>query len=99
MPLIPFNSYHFSGKPMKMNDTIIIEEKDVYKKSYRIRKTGREGSSLETTIPREVFEREARRVGLTVEEAIQKLVAVWRFNSFRGLHLTFEPKENQRKKG
>lgn len=73
-----------------MNATTEIEEKDVYRKRYRIRRTGRNGASLETTIPKVVFEREAARLGLTVEEAIEKLVAVWEFNSFHGLHLSFE---------
>jgi len=76
-----------------MEDQIIIDEKEVIIKRYRIRLTGKDGATLETSIPREVFEREARRLGLTVEEALKKLVAVWRYNSFRGLHLSFEPAE------
>ena len=32
-----------------------------------------------------------------IEEAIEKLLAVWRYNSFRGLHLSFEhPKETEK---
>jgi len=79
-----------------MEYTIRIDDKKVIIKKYRVRTTGKEGSTLETSIPREAFEREARRLGLSFEEALQKLVAVWRFNSFHGLHLSFEPidKEN-----
>jgi hypothetical protein len=74
-----------------MNDTIEIDEKKVYMKRYRVRPTGTCGSTLETSIPREAFERECRGQGLTVEEGLEKLDAVWRFDSFKGLHLTFEP--------
>lgn len=77
---------------MVMN-TIKIDDTHVIIKKYSIRRTGSKGSSLETTIPREVFEREARRFNLTPQEAVKKLEAVWRFNSFQGLHLSFEPKE------
>lgn len=73
-----------------MQTTIDLNDENVIIKTYKIRKTGRHGSTIETSIPREVFEREARRLGLNLEEAIKKLVAVWRYNSFRGLHLSFE---------
>jgi len=76
-----------------MAETIQLSDQDVIVKRYKIRLTGRFGSSIETTVPKEVFEREARRLGLTVEEALEKLNAVWRYNSFKGLYLTFEPKE------
>jgi len=74
-----------------MEHTIHIDDKKVIIKKYRVRTTGNQGSTLETSIPREAFEREVRRLGLSFEEALQKLVAVWRFNSFHGLHLSFEP--------
>lgn len=76
----------------KMEQEIKIDDKDVIIKRYKIRPTGKQGATLETSIPREVFEREARRLGLTVREALEKLEAVWRFNNFRGLHLSFEKK-------
>jgi energy-converting hydrogenase A subunit M len=74
---------------------IELDERQIIKKKYRIRTTGKNNASLETTIPREVFEREARRLGLSFEEAIERLVCVWRFNSFKGLHLSFEPASEQ----
>jgi hypothetical protein len=37
--------------------------------------------------------REARRQGLTLAEALKKLVAVWRYDSFAGLFLSFEPSD------
>ena len=78
-----------------MERIIKLDDKEVIIRKYRIRPTGREGSTLETSIPKEAFEREARRLGLTVEEALEKLEAVWRFNNFRGLHLSFEPTEKE----
>ena len=71
-------------------ETIILDDNEIIIKRYKIRTTGREGRSIETTIPREVFEREARRFGLTIKQALEKLIVVWRFDSFRGLHLSFE---------
>ena len=78
-----------------MEQTIHIDDKKVIIKKYRVRSTGKQGATLETSIPKEVFEREARRLNLSLEDALQKLVAVWRFNSFRGLHLSFEPLEKE----
>jgi len=78
-----------------MKRVIRIDDKEVIVKKYRIRPTGRQGSTLETSIPREAFEREARRLGLTPEEALEKVEAVWRYNSFHGLHLSFEPTEKE----
>jgi len=80
-----------------MTEQIVIDEKEALVKKYRIRPTGKGGATLETSIPKEVFCREARRLGLTFEEALEKLVAVWRYNSFRGLHLSFEPAAEQEK--
>jgi hypothetical protein len=37
-------------------------------------------------------------MGLTFEEALDKLVAVWRFNDFNGLHLSFEPAKKKKNK-
>ncbi len=76
-----------------MAETIQTSDEDVIIKRYKVRLTGRFGSTIETTVPKEVFEREARRLGLTVREALEKLVAVWRYDSFIGLHLTFETKK------
>jgi hypothetical protein len=75
------------------NQTIQLSDKKVIIKRYKIRSVGNQKASIETTIPKEVFEREARRYGMTTEEALDNLMAVWRFNSFRGLHLSFEKRE------
>ena len=78
---------------------IKLDDRDLIIKKYKIRRTGRNGATIETSIPREVFEREARRLGLSLEEAIRKVNAVWRFNDFHGLHLSFEPKEKEPSEG
>lgn len=70
-----------------------LDEKQVLKKRYKLRRTGRRGSTIQVSIPPEVFEREARRQDLNIEEAVRTLQAVWRFDSFKGLYLSFEPKE------
>lgn len=78
-----------------MGEKIIIEydPKDAIKRTYRLRTTGREGTALETTIPREVVEREARRHSLSVDEFIDQFEVEWAYNSFSGMHLTFIKKE------
>jgi hypothetical protein len=76
--------------------TIQLSDEEVIIKRYKVRTTGNQNASIETTIPREAFEREARRQGMTIEEAVSKLRAVWRFNSFQGLHLSFEKKSKNK---
>jgi len=81
--------YHESVKEMEKQLITLVDEEVIIKR-YKVRTTGNQNASIETTIPREAFEREARRQGMTVEEAVRNLTAVWRYNSFRGLHLSFE---------
>lgn len=71
-----------------------IDDSNVIIKRYKIRRSGKGSVSIETTIPREVFERDARKLGMDPEKAIERLAAVWRYNSFNGLHLSFEPRES-----
>jgi hypothetical protein len=70
-------------------------EAKVIKKAYKIRRTGHSGGSIETTIPKEVFEREARRLDMDLDEALNDLQAVWRFDNFPGLHLSFEKQDDR----
>jgi len=78
---------------------ILINDENVLMKRYKIRATGNQTASIETTIPKEAFEREARRQGMTIKEALEKLTAVWRYNSFHGLHLSFEQRGKTAKNG
>jgi len=76
-----------------MNQIVIrLDDPNMLIKKYRLRKTGAYGSSTEVTIPPEVFDREARRLGLSRDEALETLQAVWRYGNFRGVFLTFEAK-------
>lgn len=70
--------------------TIQLNDKQVIIKRYKIRSVGNAQATIETTIPKEVFEREARRNGMTLKEALTRLTAVWRFDGFNGLYLSFE---------
>ena len=76
-----------------MSEFIPFDDKKVIKKKYKVRLAGGQGSTMEITLPKEAVEREARRLGISEREAVEKLVGVWRFNEFRGLHLDFEVKK------
>lgn len=78
-----------------MSNNIVIEynPNDTLRRTYRLRPTGREGTALETTIPREVVEREARRNNMAVDEFVKKFDVAWFFDSFDGMHLTFVLRE------
>jgi hypothetical protein len=73
-------------------ETLSIDDKKAIVKRYKLRTAGAQGATIEITLPKEAVEREARRLGISEEEAVEKLIGVWRFNSFRGLHLDFELK-------
>lgn len=79
--------------PTKLDDRRAIIVK------YKPRCTGTNGKTIEVTIPPLAFEREARERGLTVNEAVKELRAVWRFNDFPGLHLTFEKRNGDKNAG
>jgi hypothetical protein len=75
-----------------MFKTIQLDDKKLILKKYKLRTAGAQGATIEITIPKAAVEREARRRGINEDEATDKLLGVWRFNSFRGLHLDFERK-------
>lgn len=74
-------------------NSICIADAEVLIKRYKVRGTGKAKSTIETTIPKEAFDREMRRLGLSPKEAIGRILAVWRYNDFQGLHLCFELRE------
>lgn len=71
---------------------IIITDKGALKRRYKLRRTGKQWLSWETTIPREVIEREARRLGIPLAEFERHFEAEWLFDNFAGLHLVLVPK-------
>ena len=77
---------------MEKTETLDLNDRNLILKRYHVRATGKNGRTIETSVPREVFEREVRRHGLSLKEGLQRLEAVWRYNSFHGLYLTFEQK-------
>lgn len=76
-----------------MNETIEIDDSKVIIKRYKLRRTGARRATIEITLPKEIVEREARRLGISEEKAAEKLLGIWRYNSFDGVHLSFELKE------
>jgi len=75
---------------------IRLDDPNLLLKKYRLRKTGGYGRSIETTIPQEAFDREAKRLGLSRDEALEILQAVWRYGDFPGIYLAFEVNENSK---
>lgn len=74
-----------------MSQVIIrLDDPNLLSKKYRLRKTGAYGGSTEVTMPQEVVDREARRLGLSRDEALDVLRAVWKYGNFRGIYLVFE---------
>jgi len=67
-----------------------LNDKRMLIKRYKLRKATSSGSTVEVSIPKIVLDREMRRLGLFLDEDIKKIEAVWRFDSFEGLYLTFE---------
>ena len=80
-----------------MSEPIIIDEKEVYIKRYKLRPTSKNGKgSIETTIPPDVLEKEARKRGVSVPELCDCMEAEWRYNSFRGIHMILVEKAEKK---
>ena len=76
------------------NDTILIpSEQDTYIKTYRMQATGAGGKTIRTSVPSEVVEKEARRLGLTVKEFINHFKVMWLYNGFEGAWAKFVSRE------
>ena len=60
---------------------------------WRPRRGTKEIRTINSTLPYEVVEREARKVDLVVEEFIQQYDAEYLYDSFDGLHVRFVKKE------
>jgi len=61
-------------------------------RKYKLRFTGENGSSIETTIPSGVIKREANKRDISVEDFKEKYRVVWYADNFDGLHLRFVEK-------
>ena len=72
----------------------ILKEAIPSDRKYKLRFTGENDSSIETTIPPGVIRREANKRDISVEEFKERYRVVWYANNFDGLHLKFvEAKE------
>lgn len=71
---------------------------DTYQKTYKMRRVGDEGQNVVVSVPPEVIEKEARKHNLTIKEFTEQFRVIAQFNSFEGIHYTFEktPDENMR---
>ena len=66
-----------------------------YRKTYKLRTLVPGRKYISVAVPYEVVEREATNLGMTVEEFIEQFVAVAEYNSFEGVHYTFESKSQR----
>lgn len=78
-----------------MSNLISLDEKKAIIKKYKLRTAGNQGATIEITLPKAAVQREARRLGISEEEAVEKLIGVWMFNDFKGLYLHFELKKEE----
>lgn len=73
-----------------------VDDSNLIIKKYKVRLIGKNGRTIGVSVPREVFEREVRKLGLPLKNATEKIEAVWRYNSFDGLYLKFEEVEKDK---
>lgn len=69
------------------------ELKDTYQKTYKMQTVGVDGSTIRTSVPREVVEREARRRDLSVEEFVKEFKVSWLYDGFDGAWARFVHKD------
>ena len=77
---------------MSENHAFIPSEIDTYTKTYRMQATGAGGKTIRTSVPSEIVEKEARRLGLTVKEFVHRFKVMWLYNGFEGAWAKFVPK-------
>ena len=78
-------------EPKKLN----IDLKDALTVRYKARKAGAGNRTIQTVIPYEVVEREARRAGLSVDDFLKEYEILFRYNHFGGVHFEFVPREKK----
>lgn len=78
---------------MPSKATFLPSEKDTYTKTYRMQATGAGGKTIRTSVPSEIVEKEARRLGLTIKEFVHCFKVMWLYNGFEGAWAKFVPKE------
>jgi len=74
------------------NEVKVPNDKDTYRKVYRMQATGAGGKTIRTSVPCEVVEREARRRNMNIKEFVTHFRVEWLFNGFEGAWARFVPK-------
>jgi len=72
----------------------IMDEHKSYIKVYRMQATGADGDTVRVSVPREVVEKEARRLGLSIKQFVSHYRIQWLFNGFEGAWARFVPRSN-----
>ena len=72
---------------------IKIKALPAYRKEYKLRTVGEREYTVEVSFPKEVVEKKARELGLSLREFIETYDAVAYYNAFEGVLYRFEPRE------
>jgi len=74
-----------------MSDSVTIDLQSALTKNYNIRFNG--PYILETTLPKDVLEREARVQGMSLSEYVRSFELIWHYGSFPGMYVEFRRKD------
>ena len=72
---------------------------DAYRKTYQMQAVGIDDNTIRTSVPKQIVEREARRLDIGIKEFIENYRVVWLFNGFPGAWAMFEPKKGKKNEG
>ncbi len=61
-----------------------------YRRVYKMRAEGENGLSIRVSMPKDVIDKAARERGLSIADFIKQYRAVATYDSFDGIHYTFE---------
>lgn len=86
------------GKEKSEKFDVSIDMRNTYQKDYCMRIVGAPPGSVEATIPKPIIEKEARRIGISIEEFVNTYRVNWAYNSFIGFHGSFIYDEELKKK-
>ena len=79
-------------------ETVMIDLNKTFTRVYQLRPTGEVGSTtVESSIPREPLEREAKSRGIAIAEFIRNYEIEWHYGDFPGLYVSFRQKDQKEK--
>jgi hypothetical protein len=84
------------AEPPKSEGEVVIDLMETLEKKYKFRLVGK---TVEVSIPRLPMERDARLLGLSIKEFMNRYAAVWHYDGFPGLYLTFQEKPQRKESG